>query len=167
MEETKTRYDMGSGKLGSPTVDFGRNFRWAFGSDTLPKYYCKSVQFDHTNKLILLEYQDAHQDGKLPEGLAWVNKMTKDSTNEKLKFLTLDAGGQPLYGFVFSGIEIAGHKSSKFDYASSDVSLQIITIKYNNIELVQDTNTLLNFFGQIPPNPIISREKCRRQLRKS
>jgi hypothetical protein len=134
---------MGLGKLADPKIVFARKFRWTMESQGLPESYAKNVTVDYMNKRICFAYYDIFDEANPNESfhaLRWVAQLSKNTINRDIDITltTYDGCGKRLYTCVFKGITLKQHYSS-FDYASSDVSCQQITVGFQDHEIFTHT----------------------------
>ena len=121
--------NMSAGKIGSPDIIFGRKFRWLLEGNDLRSDFTKSVNFDFINKTINIEYYDVMTKEEAFHVIAFVENLT----NKSLNFTLLDGFGYALCYYAFHELSLMTH-TSNFDYESSDVSTQNITIKYEKVD---------------------------------
>jgi hypothetical protein len=118
---------MGIGIIGGPDVVFVRQFRWTFATGKNIEYFVKNVSFDHLNRVINVSIMEVALSGSEELDLhAWLES---DLEKEKIVFTTYDGCGQSIYEYEFKNLTLLSDCSA-FDYASSEVSIRNISLKY-------------------------------------
>lgn len=122
--------NMSMGQLGHPSTVFARKFRWTLEGENLPPSFVKNVSIDYNRCRVKFEYYDVATENGSFHALQWANSLRPTET---LTFTTYDGCGNWLYRSVFSSLYITEH-SSDFDYNSSEISCQQITVGYAGIK---------------------------------
>ena len=139
-EEKTLSRDMGLGRLADPTMVFVRNFRWTLtaesldGTDSLPEWFQTKVKVDfYHNKLYFESLEVMCHDNVLN----WIESVKANPDKKRWMVLTTyDGLGNQLYTYQFNGISI-GEREVNYDYDSSDVATQKITIYFTDYSLTQ------------------------------
>lgn len=128
--------DMGIGVLGSPTIVFPRQFRWALTADSAElEYYAKRVDLSYSHLTLsveLFEFVDPTSGKDCPVD-EWIRKVSGNKTKENVTITMFDGCGVALYKTTFFEVKIADH-NLLLDYAESDLVTHHITLKYKKSE---------------------------------
>lgn len=124
----KQKKSMGLGKLGEPTINFVRKFRWTLKGKGLPEHFVTKVNFDFCARTIEMECMEmVHPEDDDVILHKWLDS---ELHNEELVFTTYDGCGTPLYEYKLSGLYVTEDTCS-FDYASSDVSTRKLKLSFD------------------------------------
>lgn len=127
---------MGIGVLGTSHITFARKFRWTLGAEHLPEHFMKTVSIDYANNKLTFEYYDVLNGDTGFDALVWADQIQRKLLPyEFLVFQTFDGCGTELYRVLFEQLSILEHNSA-FDYASSDESIQRVTVGYKKCEKI-------------------------------